>query len=112
MLEAQSKPKRSYVLYILFIFLSSLLILVDYFSSKEISSYIPRAVTFEINLNTPINSIFHAQKKQFMGFLNGASSSDKNKLGVRLYCTDFESSYLSNKPIVLPPCNPDKLKKF
>ena len=51
MLEAQSKPKRSYVLYILFIFLSSLLILVDYFSSKEISSYIPRAVTFEINLN-------------------------------------------------------------
>lgn len=68
--------------------------------------------TFEINLNTPINSIFHAQKKQFMGFLNGASSSDKNKLGVRLYCTDFESSYLSNKPIVLLPCNPDKLKKF
>ena len=51
MLEAQSKPKRSYVLYILFIFLSSLLILVDYFSNKEISSYIPRAVTFEINLN-------------------------------------------------------------
>jgi hypothetical protein len=51
MLEAQSKPKRSYVLYILFIFLSSLLILVDYFSNKEISSYIPKSLTFEFNLN-------------------------------------------------------------
>ena len=51
MLEAQSKPKRSYVLYILFIFLSSLLLLVDYFSNKEISSYIPKSLTFEFNLN-------------------------------------------------------------
>ena len=51
MLEAQSKSKRSYVLYVLFIFLSSLLILVDYFSNKEISSYIPKSLTFEFNLN-------------------------------------------------------------
>ena len=51
MLDAQSKPKRSYVLYILFIFLSSLLILVDYFSNKEISSYIPKSLTFEFKLN-------------------------------------------------------------
>jgi len=39
------------VLYVLFIFLSSLLILVDYFSNKEISSYIPKSLTFEFNLN-------------------------------------------------------------
>ena len=51
MLEAQSNSKRSYVLYILFIFLSSLLILVDYFSNKEISSYLPKSLTMEFNLN-------------------------------------------------------------
>ena len=68
--------------------------------------------TFEINLNAPINSFFHKQKKQFMGFLNGASSSDINKIAVRLYCADFDISYRSNKPIVLSPWNPDKVKKY
>jgi hypothetical protein len=51
MLNVKSKPQRNYVLYILFIFLSSLLILVDFFSNKEMSSYIPKSLTFEFNLD-------------------------------------------------------------
>lgn len=51
MLGSSSKPKRSYVLYIIFIFLSSLLILIDYFSNKAISSYIPKSFTFELNID-------------------------------------------------------------
>ena len=35
MQSTEALPKRSYILYILFILLSSLLILIDYFSNKE-----------------------------------------------------------------------------
>ena len=50
MLKTEALPKRSYVLYILFILLSSLLILIDYFSNKELSSYFPNSVIFEIEI--------------------------------------------------------------
>ena len=48
----KSVTKNNYILYILFIFLSGLLILVDYFSDKELSGYIPNQVNFELNLDT------------------------------------------------------------
>tara|TARA_B100002019_G_C21272495_1_gene603171 strand:+ start:1059 stop:1853 length:795 start_codon:yes stop_codon:yes gene_type:complete len=61
----KSVTKNNYILYILFIFLSGLLILVDYFSDKELSGYIPNQVNFELNLDTKelininnFNSIF------------------------------------------------------
>ena len=50
MLSTEALPKRSYILYILFILLSSLLILIDYFSNKELSSYFPNSVNFEFQI--------------------------------------------------------------
>ena len=50
MQRTQALPKRSYILYILFILLSSLLILIDYFSNKELSSYFPNSVIFEFEI--------------------------------------------------------------
>ena len=50
MQSTESLPKRSYILYILFILLSSLLILIDYFSNKELSSYFPNSVNFEFEI--------------------------------------------------------------
>ena len=50
MQSTEALPKRSYILYILFILLSSLLILIDYFSNKELSSYFPNSVNFEFEL--------------------------------------------------------------
>ena len=50
MQSTEALPKRSYILYILFILLSSLLILLDYFSNKELSSYFPNSVNFEFEI--------------------------------------------------------------
>ena len=50
MQRTEALPKRSYILYILFILLSSLLILIDYFSNKELSSYFPNSVIFEFEI--------------------------------------------------------------
>ena len=50
MQSTEALPKRSYILYILFILLSSLLILIDYFSNKELSSYFPNSVNFEFDI--------------------------------------------------------------
>ena len=50
MQSTESLPKRSYILYILFILLSSLLILIDYFSNKELSSFFPNSVNFEFEI--------------------------------------------------------------
>ena len=50
MQRTEALPKRSYILYILFILLSSLLILIDYFSNKELSSYFPNTVIFEFEI--------------------------------------------------------------
>ena len=50
MQNTEALPKRSYILYILFILLSSLLILIDYFSNKELSSYFPNSVNFEFEI--------------------------------------------------------------
>jgi len=50
MQSTEALPKRSYILYILFILLSSLLILIDYFSNKELSSYFPNSVNFEFKI--------------------------------------------------------------
>ena len=50
MQSTNALPKRSYILYILFILLSSLLILIDYFSNKELSSYFPNSVIFEFEI--------------------------------------------------------------
>ena len=50
MQSTEALPKRSYILYILFILLSSLLILIDYFSNKELSSYFPNSVNFEFGI--------------------------------------------------------------
>ena len=50
MQSTEALPKRSYILYILFILLSSLLILIDYFSNKELSSYLPNSVNFEFEI--------------------------------------------------------------
>jgi len=50
MQSTEALPKRSYILYILFILLSSLLILIDYFSNKELSSYFPNSVNFEFEI--------------------------------------------------------------
>ena len=50
MQSTEALSKRSYILYILFILLSSLLILIDYFSNKELSSYFPNSVNFEIEI--------------------------------------------------------------
>ena len=50
MQSTEALPKRSYILYILFILLSSLLILIDYFSNKELSGYLPNSVNFEFEL--------------------------------------------------------------
>ena len=50
MQSTEALPKRSYILYILFILLSSLLILIDYFSNKELSSYFPNSVNFEFQI--------------------------------------------------------------
>ena len=50
MQSTEALPKRSYILYILFILLSSLLILIDYFSNKELSSYFPNSVIFEFEI--------------------------------------------------------------
>ncbi len=52
MLNTESIPSRSYILYILFILLSSLLILIDYFSNKELSSYFPNSVNFEFEIES------------------------------------------------------------
>ena len=52
MQSTEALPKRSYILYILFILLSSLLILIDYFSNKELSSYIPNSVNFEFEIES------------------------------------------------------------
>ena len=65
MQSTEALPKRSYILYILFILLSSLLILIDYFSNKELSSYFPNSVNFEFEIENSdftflqrFNSIF------------------------------------------------------
>ena len=50
MQSTEALPKRSYILYILFILLSSLLILIDYFSNKELSSYFPNSVNFQFEI--------------------------------------------------------------
>ena len=50
MQSTEALPKRSYILYILFILLSSLLILIDYFSNKELSSYFPNSLNFEFEI--------------------------------------------------------------
>ena len=50
MQSTEALPKRSYILYILFVLLSSLLILIDYFSNKELSSYFPNSVNFEFEI--------------------------------------------------------------
>ncbi len=50
MQSTEGLPKRNYILYILFILLSSLLILIDYFSNKELSSYFPSSVTLEFEI--------------------------------------------------------------
>ena len=50
MQSTEALPKRSYILYILFILLSSLLILIDYFSNRELSSYFPSSVNFEFEI--------------------------------------------------------------
>ena len=50
MQSTEALPKRSYILYILFILLSSLLILIDYFSNKELSIYFPNSVNFEFEI--------------------------------------------------------------
>ena len=50
MQSTEALPKRSYILYILFILLSSLLILIDYFSDKELSSYFLNSVNFEFEI--------------------------------------------------------------
>jgi len=50
MQSTEALPKRSYILYILFILLSGLLILIDYFSNKELSGYLPNSVNFEFEL--------------------------------------------------------------
>ena len=50
MQSTEALPKRSYILYILFILLSSLLILIDYFSNKELSSYLPNSVNLEFEI--------------------------------------------------------------
>ena len=50
MQSTEALPKRSYILYILFILLSSLLILIDYFSNKELSSFFPNSVNFELEI--------------------------------------------------------------
>ena len=50
MQNTEALLKRSYILYILFILLSSLLILIDYFSNKELSSYFPNSVNFEFEI--------------------------------------------------------------
>ena len=50
MQSTEALPKRSYILYILFILLSSLLILIDYFSNKELSSYFPNSENFEFEI--------------------------------------------------------------
>ena len=52
MQSTEGLPKRNYILYILFILLSSLLILIDYFSNKELSSYFPSSVTLEFEIET------------------------------------------------------------
>ena len=57
MQSTEALPKRSYILYILFILLSSLLILIDYFSNKELSSYFPNSVNFEFELNSDFTFI-------------------------------------------------------
>ena len=50
MQSTEALSKRSYILYILFILLSSLLILIDYFSNKALSSYFPNSVNFEFEI--------------------------------------------------------------
>lgn len=50
MQSTEALPKRSYILYILFMLLSSLLILIDYFSNKELSSFFPNSVNFEFEI--------------------------------------------------------------
>ena len=50
MQSTEALAKRSNILYILFILLSSLLILIDYFSNKELSSYFPNSVNFEFEI--------------------------------------------------------------
>jgi len=50
MQSTEALPKRSYILYILFILFSSLLVLIDYFSNKELSSYFPNSVNFEFEI--------------------------------------------------------------
>ena len=50
MQSTEALPKRKYILYILFVLLSSLLILIDYFSNKELSSYFPNSVNFQFEI--------------------------------------------------------------
>ena len=50
MQSTEALSKRSCILYILFVLLSSLLILIDYFSNKELSSYFPNSVNFEFEI--------------------------------------------------------------
>ena len=73
MQSTEALPKRSYILYILFILLSSLLILIDYFSNKELSSYFPNSVNFEFEIENSdftfmqrFNTLFE-QRAQLIG---------------------------------------------
>ena len=73
MQSTEALPKRSYILYILFILLSSLLILIDYFSNKELSSYFPNTVNFEFEIENSdftfmqrFNTLFE-QRAQLIG---------------------------------------------
>ena len=73
MQSTEALSKRSYILYILFILLSSLLILIDYFSNKELSSYFPNSVNFEFEIENRdftfiqrFNTLFE-QRAQLIG---------------------------------------------
>ena len=77
----ESLPRRSYILYVLFILFSSLLILVDYFSNKQLSSYFPNTVTFEFNIeNNEFTTIqkFNSLLESRAGLVN-----ENIRLGVR-----------------------------
>ena len=80
MQSTEALPKRSYILYILFILLSSLLILIDYFSNKELSSYFPNSVNFE----------FELEQCQFCTVI-------QSRMENPVYCKIFRLNYLRIK---------------
>jgi len=97
MQSTEALPKRSYILYILFILLSSLLIIVDYFSNKELSGYFPNSVIFEFEIE---NSDFTILQRLDTLFVQRAQLVSEN-IRLEQEIQDLRNLEIENKELQL-----------